>query len=128
MTSISFRRCPTDPTPSAFKSSADKLGRTVSSISLSRNAASYCSKPSLRSQSPTSMAAAPVRLTPHDPSGETACLECRFFDDRFGSFADILLERAVVGFDSNSRLARLLHHAGFGLIRSEERRVGKGCR
>ena len=40
----------------SFKSSAVKLGRTVSSILFSRKAALYCSRPSLRSQ-PPSMAA-----------------------------------------------------------------------
>jgi hypothetical protein len=38
-----------------FKSSAVKLGRTVSSIAFSRNATSYCSRPRLRSQPPRSM-------------------------------------------------------------------------
>jgi hypothetical protein len=39
--SSSLRRCPTMPTPRSFKSSAVRFGRTVASISLSRNAASY---------------------------------------------------------------------------------------
>ena len=51
----SVRRCPTMPTPISFKSSAVRLGRTVSSIAFSRNAASYCSRPRLRSQPPRSM-------------------------------------------------------------------------
>ena len=42
-------------TPSSFRSSAVRLGRTVSSISFSRNAASYCPRPRLRSQTTTSM-------------------------------------------------------------------------
>ena len=41
MASSSLRRCPTIPTPRSFRSSAVRLGRTVSSISFSRNAASY---------------------------------------------------------------------------------------
>src|SRR5262249_31171903 len=57
MASSSLRRSPTNPTPRSFKSSAVKLGRTVSSILFSRNAASYSSRPSLRSQPPTSMTA-----------------------------------------------------------------------
>lgn len=48
MASSSVRRCPTRPTPKSFKSSAVKHGRTLSSIALSRNAASYCSRPRLR--------------------------------------------------------------------------------
>src|SRR5262249_59847656 len=55
--SRSFRRCPTIPMPKSFKSSAVKLGRTVSSISFSRNAASYLSRPRPRSQLPTSIIA-----------------------------------------------------------------------
>jgi hypothetical protein len=43
-------RCPTIPTPRSFKSSAVKLGKTEASISFSRNAASYRSRPRLRSQ------------------------------------------------------------------------------
>src|ERR1051326_5256148 len=54
MASRSLRRCPTRTTPTSFKSSAVKLARTVASIALSRNAASYCSRPRLRSQAPTS--------------------------------------------------------------------------
>ena len=57
MASSSFRRCPTIPTPRSFRSSAVRLGRTVSSISFSRNAASYRSRPRLRSQPPISMMA-----------------------------------------------------------------------
>ena len=85
MASSSLRRCPTNPTPRSFKSSAVKLGRTVSSILFSRNAASYCSRPSLRSQPPTSMAAPLFVRALHDPPGETACLGNA--DDRFGSFS-----------------------------------------
>jgi hypothetical protein len=58
MASSSFRRCPTMPTPRSFKSSAVKLGRTTSSIACSRNATSYCPRPRLRSQPPTSITAA----------------------------------------------------------------------
>jgi hypothetical protein len=53
----SFRRCPTKTTPKSFKSSAVKVGRTVSSISFSRNAASYLSRPRPRSQLLTSILA-----------------------------------------------------------------------
>src|SRR5215469_8384206 len=48
--SSSLPRCPTMLTPKSFKSSAVRFGRTVSSISFSRNAASYLSRPRLRSQ------------------------------------------------------------------------------
>ena len=44
MASSSLRRCPSAVTPSSFRSSAVRLGRTVSSISFSRNAASYFSE------------------------------------------------------------------------------------
>src|ERR1700739_433494 len=57
MASSSFRRCPTGPTPNPFKSSAVNFGRTVSSISFSRNAASYLPRPRLRSQTTMSMTA-----------------------------------------------------------------------
>src|SRR5450631_1535788 len=74
MASSNLRRCPTDPIPSSLRSSAVKLGRTVLSTLFSRNAASYCSRPSVRSQPPTSMVASTVRLKFYDPSGEAACL------------------------------------------------------
>jgi hypothetical protein len=53
--SSNLRRCPTMPAPKSFGSSAVKLGRTVSSISFSRKAASYFPRPRLRSQTTTSM-------------------------------------------------------------------------
>ena len=49
-------------TPSSFRSSSVRLGRTVSSISFSRNAASYFPRPRLRSQTTTSMMAPELRL------------------------------------------------------------------
>ncbi len=55
MASSSFSRCPTAATPSSFSVSCVRLGRTVSSISFSRNAASYFPRPRLRSQTTTSM-------------------------------------------------------------------------
>src|SRR5262252_7358844 len=48
--SRSLRRWPTTETPRSFKSSAVRFGRTVSSISLSRKAASYRPRPRLRNQ------------------------------------------------------------------------------
>ena len=50
MASSSFTRCPIEATPSSFRVSCVRPGRTVSSISFSRNAASYLSRPRPRSQ------------------------------------------------------------------------------
>ena len=64
----SLRRWPTVETPRSFRSSAVRLGRTVSSISLSRNAASYFLRPRLRSQTTTSIGAPLSRVAAHhDP-------------------------------------------------------------
>ena len=60
MASRSLRRGPRAATPSSFRSSAVKFGRTLSSTSLSRNAASYFPRPKLRSQATTSMALPPL--------------------------------------------------------------------
>src|SRR5262245_8812808 len=59
MASRILRRCPTIETPRSFRSSVVRLGRTVSSISFSRNAASYFPRPRLRSQTTTSITAPP---------------------------------------------------------------------
>ena len=48
---------PRDATPSCFRCSSVRLGRTVSSISFSRNAASYFPRPRLRSQTTMSIVA-----------------------------------------------------------------------
>ena len=69
MASSSFRRCPSDATPSSFRFSCVRLGRTVSSISFSRNAASYFPRPRLRSQTTTSMTAPTIRGGAHHLSG-----------------------------------------------------------
>src|SRR5262249_52115690 len=53
--SSSLRRCPNDVTPSSFRSSAVRLKRTVSSMSFSRNSASYFPRPRLRSQTTMSI-------------------------------------------------------------------------
>ena len=63
--SSSLRRCPSAATPSSFRSSAVRLGRTVSSISFSRNAASYFPRPRLRSQTTMSMRAPTIRGGAH---------------------------------------------------------------
>ena len=47
---------PDQVTPRSFRSSIVRLGRTVASISFARNAGSYCSSPSLRNHSATSIA------------------------------------------------------------------------
>ena len=44
MASSNLRRWPSEATPSSFRSSAVRFGRTVSSMSLSRKTASYSSK------------------------------------------------------------------------------------
>ena len=52
----SLRRSPTATTPIFFRLSAVSCDSTCASIRLSRKLCSYCSRPRLRSQSPTSMA------------------------------------------------------------------------
>jgi len=51
------RRSPTNLTPRSFRSSAVRLGSRSAPILFARNAGSYCSSPSFRSHSATSMAA-----------------------------------------------------------------------
>jgi hypothetical protein len=65
-----LRRCPTIPTPKSFRSPAVRFGRTVSSISLSRNAASYLSRLRLRSQTTMSMMASDLRLGAYHRQGD----------------------------------------------------------
>src|SRR5271165_2334290 len=50
-----LRRWPTTVTPRSLRSSSVSFGSTAPSISLSRNAASYCPRPSFRSHAPTSI-------------------------------------------------------------------------
>ena len=54
-----LRRWPTTATPRSLRSSTVSFGSTSPSIALSRNAASYCARPRLRSQSPTSIVVSP---------------------------------------------------------------------
>src|SRR5258708_15931144 len=61
-----LRRCPIKETPRSFKSSEVKFGKTSQSISFSLNELSYCPRPRLRSQVPTSMPA-PYNQTPYFP-------------------------------------------------------------
>ena len=73
--SRSLRRCPTAVTPSSFRVSCVRLGRTVSSISFSRNPGSYFSRPRLRSQSPISISWAPsLPSGRHHRPWATTCL------------------------------------------------------
>ena len=69
--SSSLRRCPTAETPRSFRSSAVRLGRTVSSISFSRNAASYFPRPRLRSQTTMSMTGPRFLLAAYHPARGT---------------------------------------------------------
>src|SRR5215469_8200702 len=55
MASSSRRRCPIEATPSSRRSSAVSRRNTSPSISLSRNAGTYCSSPRPRSHSATSI-------------------------------------------------------------------------
>src|SRR5260370_9963700 len=50
-----LRRCPIKETPRSFKSSELKFGKTSQSISFSLNELSYCPRPRLRTQFPTSI-------------------------------------------------------------------------
>jgi hypothetical protein len=53
---------PDDAAPKSFRSSAVRFGRTVSSMSFWRNAASYCPRPRLRSQTTMSIMKPKLRL------------------------------------------------------------------
>ena len=66
-------RCPTAVTPSSFRFSCVRLGRTVSSISFSRNAASYFPRPRLRSQTTMSMTAPQLGVAAHHRLSDPAC-------------------------------------------------------
>ena len=59
-----------DATPSSFRVSCVRLGRTVSSMSFSRNAASYFPRPRLRSQTTTSMRAPTISGGTHHLPGK----------------------------------------------------------
>ena len=67
-----LRRCPTAATPSSFRSSAVKLGRTVLVNLVLAECRLVLSRPRLRSQPPTSMITPELR--PALMIGETACL------------------------------------------------------
>ena len=54
--SSSWRRWPIDVIPRSLRSPAVSLGKSSASTSFARNVASYCSRPSARSQSATSIA------------------------------------------------------------------------
>jgi len=58
-----------------FRSSAVRFGRTVSSISLSRKAASYRPRPRLRSQTTMSMTGTQLRVASHHRPARRGCPE-----------------------------------------------------
>ena len=72
----SLRRCPTAATPISFKSLAVSSGSTEPSTPLSRNAGSYWSRPSSRSQAATSVTSrsCPPGPRPGLPRAATAAL------------------------------------------------------
>src|SRR5262245_17046373 len=71
--SRSLRRWPTIETPRSFRSSAVRFGRTVSSISFSRKAASYRPRPRLRSQITMSITAAKLKVATHHRPAWIVC-------------------------------------------------------
>jgi hypothetical protein len=73
MASSKMRRCPSAVTPSSFRSSAVRLGKTRSLISFSRKAASYFSRPRLRNQTTMSMTAPTIGGGVHHLSGKREC-------------------------------------------------------
>ena len=99
--SSSLSRCPTAVTPSSFRVSCVRLGRTVSSISFSRNAASYFPRPRLRSQTTTSMRAPTISGGTHHVPGKQGCLGWRWgwqwpFFNSFVSGAEVEILRLRV--------------------------------
>ena len=68
---INLRRCPTAATPRSLRSSSVSFGSTSPPIALSRNAASYCPRPSSCSHLPTSIRASDLR--PHDGLTRPRC-------------------------------------------------------
>src|ERR1700733_430385 len=99
-----LRRCPTIPTPKSFRSSAVRFGRTVQSISFSRNAASYRSRPRLRSQAPISICGPRCRPAGHDWPTQSRCLQMQL-KSRFG-VNEIFLQ-GPVGRGSQAEVDRL---------------------
>ena len=94
MASSSFSRCPTAATPSSFRFSCVRLGRTVSSMSFSRKAASYFPRPRLRSQTTMSMTAPTIGGGAHHLLVHKRCpgqiglwVSQRFTKDRCGHIA-----------------------------------------
>ena len=80
-----LHRCPTAATPSSFRVSCVRLGRTVSSISFSRNAASYFPRPRLRSQTTMSMTAPTISGCAHHGLAGRACPGGRLSDQPKGT-------------------------------------------
>ena len=69
----------------SFRSSAVSFGRTFAVDLVLSESGLIAFEAEAPQPSPDSMAAARVRLTLHDPSGERACLARRYLNDRFGS-------------------------------------------
>ena len=93
MASSSFTRCPSDVTPSSFRFSCVRLGRTVSSMSFSRNAASYFPRPKLRSQTTMSMTGVPQLSA-----------RCKYFRRTVGSVVVDALRWYSLAFLRHSRM------------------------
>src|SRR5690242_5426051 len=129
MASSSLRRWPTTVTPMSLRSSAVSLGRTAASISLSRNACSYRSSPSPRSQAPTSTAVPRLGVRLH---GRTLSQAASGRHDRWPAVtvpegalvlsgsSPIAGKALRVGFDGG----RLTSDAGVLLLADIERRLG----
>ena len=89
MASSSFTAVPERATPSSFRSSCVRLGRTVSSILFSRNAASYFPRPRLRSQTTTSMTAPTISGGVHHPPAKRECPGWRWGSQGFAKHAAV---------------------------------------
>ena len=111
MASSSFRRCPTGPTPSSFRSSGVRLGRTVSLISFSRNAASYFPRPRLRSQTTMSMTA---------PTIGVARIICRGREGVQGGFGVLGASQSLLRSNGNAPVFNplLKHPVGVEILKS----------
>jgi hypothetical protein len=114
----SRRRWLTDVTPRSLRSSAVRLGNRSLPMSFSRNAGSYCSRPSFRSHSAISIACSGGRIAlkhcPYGagcPVGSHHCSRLALFARGIAGGAPLLFAR-VVGRGACYLLARKLHIAG----------------
>ena len=76
-------------TPSSFRVSCVRLGRTVSSISFSRNAASYFPRPRLRSQTTMSMTVPTIGGGAYHLPGKRGCPGWRWGSQGFSKLAEV---------------------------------------